>query len=174
MVYDLQSTQVCTFFRSTSDALLNVLLKYSNQLQPDAGAPIWDRFAFSNAHAALLSEALRAKQSSAAVGADAGGVNGVGGSAGGGPHTSARAGAAGGGAGAAGAAGGGGGAAAGAGREGRLEGQVLLQQRQQDNQALLARLLAAVPTTPQALCPNPLLDPTLYSYDEKMIGPIIK
>lgn len=36
------------------------------------------------------------------------------------------------------------------------------------------RMLSAIPVSSQLLCASPYLDPCLFSYDDKLAGPIIK
>jgi hypothetical protein len=48
------------------------------------------------------------------------------------------------------------------------------QQQQQDFVSVLRRLLAILPGTPQALSSSPLLDPCMFNYDRKLVGPLIR
>lgn len=47
-------------------------------------------------------------------------------------------------------------------------------QRSRDVADALRRMKAAVPGSPQCLCASPLLDPLLYVYDDKFVGPAIR
>ncbi|KAG1654887.1 hypothetical protein FOA52_006531 [Chlamydomonas sp. UWO 241] len=203
MLYDIVAERVVAFFRATSDELLPLLLRHAAELQGTAGASVWDRFAFTPAHAAVLAQSLGVSLPPPRAAAQSTqprqqqqqgqqqGRQGQGqeqGQARSGQQLSvpsssaptlsralASAAALSAGGGAADGGGGGGGGDGGGGGEGSSgHHHDAAAQRARDASAALKRLQAAVPGSPQALCASPLLDPGLFVYDDRLVGPAIR
>ncbi|GAX75081.1 hypothetical protein CEUSTIGMA_g2525.t1 [Chlamydomonas eustigma] len=184
MVYDMQATKVIAFFESSNPLLVPLLLRHAVEMQSDAEMAPWERMAFTHMHAAMLSESMgfvpvhqasknglsTVENSSLQVHTSAASFNQE---AVMGPSTVLRVDE---------------GGEVGASRtlptaseQTGLRAELnngrspqAAQRQQQDNLAVLRHLLAALPGTPQALSSSPLLDPCLFDYDKKLVGPLIR